>query len=257
MLPPCDHTSGLFAPAKKEIAMQLISAAENACLDWKRYYDYIEYNVEENEEKNRGYTAGIIGFTSKTGDMLEVVNSYDEKAPGNLLTRYLPALRKVKGTSSIAGLGEEFKSAWKKSADEERFREAQNENRDKRYFDPAVCQAQSDGLRTLGQFIYYDAIVMHGSDEANKSEASFEGIRAAAIEKAKPPAQGGDETDYLGAFLDARKAVMSNEPDHVGNIDRVDTMQRTFLEAENLDLSPPLSFRVNNQDFEIPVAQPK
>lgn len=37
------------------------------------------------------------------------------------------------------------------------------------YFDPAVNQAKSDGLGALGQFIYYDAIVMHGPGTSTDS----------------------------------------------------------------------------------------
>jgi hypothetical protein len=40
---------GLGSPAKKELAMQLVSSAENSSLDWKAQYGYIEYNVERNE----------------------------------------------------------------------------------------------------------------------------------------------------------------------------------------------------------------
>src|SRR4051812_13347860 len=83
--------AGLKEPRKKEIAMRLVSCAENSSLDWKAQYAYIEYNVEGNEKENRGYTAGIIGFTSKTHDMLEVVEYYEKIAPGNRLSEYLPA----------------------------------------------------------------------------------------------------------------------------------------------------------------------
>src|SRR4051794_40641743 len=58
---PATENAGLRDPAKKEIAMQLVSAAENSSLDWKAQYGYIEYNVEHNEKENRGYTAGVIG----------------------------------------------------------------------------------------------------------------------------------------------------------------------------------------------------
>ncbi|MGW2059062.1 chitosanase, partial [Streptomyces sp. NPDC001840] len=34
--------AGLDDPAKKEIAMQLVSSAENSSLDWKAQYGYIE-----------------------------------------------------------------------------------------------------------------------------------------------------------------------------------------------------------------------
>src|SRR5580704_2328751 len=82
---------GLRDPTKKEIAMQLVSAAENSSLDWKAQYAYIEYNVEHNAEENRGYTAGIIGFTSRTHDMLELVEHYQTLKPSNPLTPFLPA----------------------------------------------------------------------------------------------------------------------------------------------------------------------
>src|SRR5262245_29952809 len=56
----------LSDPAKKEIAMKLVSSAENSSLDWKAQYKYIE-----DIGDGRGYTAGIIGFCSGTGDMLD------------------------------------------------------------------------------------------------------------------------------------------------------------------------------------------
>ena len=55
-------------PAEKEIAMQLVSSAENTSLDWKAQYGYIEDIAD-----GRGYTAGIVGFCSGTGDMLELI----------------------------------------------------------------------------------------------------------------------------------------------------------------------------------------
>jgi chitosanase len=239
--------AGLRDPAKKEIAMRLVSSAENSSLDWKAQYGYIEYNVEENAKENRGYTAGIIGFTSRTHDMLELVRAYDQAAPGNPLSKYLPALEKADGTPSKAGLGKPFEQAWKAAAKDPKFQEAQDRERDREYFDPAVDQAQADGLRELGQFIYYDAIVMHGGgDDAD----SFGGIRAAAIKTAKPPSRGGEETAYLNAFLDARRAAMRAEKGHQ-DTSRVDTMQRRFLRAGNLGLNPPLDFEVSGDHYTI------
>src|SRR6476469_6737547 len=81
-------TSDLASPQKKEIAMRLVSSAENSSLNWRAQYRYIE-----DIHDGRGYTAGIIGFCSGTGDMLEVVQAYTAKVPGNPLATYLPALR--------------------------------------------------------------------------------------------------------------------------------------------------------------------
>ena len=246
-----EPAAGLKAPGKKEIAMQLVSSAENSSLDWKAQYGYIEYNVEKNAEENRGYTAGIIGFTSRTHDMLELVERYEKSSPGNALSKYLPVLRKVDGTPSREGLGKPFEEAWKKAAQDPQFRAAQDAERDRVYFNPAVDQAQADGLHELGQFIYYDAIVMHGpGDDRN----SFGGIRAAAVKKAALPSKGGDETAYLNAFLDARLRAMRAEQGHQ-DTSRVDTMQRKFLKAGNLRLELPLEFKVYGDDYKIPAGR--
>lgn len=171
--------AGLDDPHKKDIAMQLVSSAENSSLDWKSQYKYIE-----DIKDGRGYTAGIIGFCSGTGDMLDLVEHYTSLKPGNVLAKYLPALRKVNGTESHAGLGSAFERDWATAAKDTVFQQAQNDERDRVYFNPAVSQAKSDGLRALGQFMYYDAIVMHGP---GTDSTSFGGIRKTAMKKAKTP----------------------------------------------------------------------
>ncbi|GAA3237433.1 chitosanase [Nonomuraea helvata] len=232
----------LTDPHKKDIAMQLVSSAENSSLDWKAQYGYIE-----DIKDDRGYTAGIIGFCSGTGDMLELVELYAERKPGNVLAKYLPALRKVNGTASHMGLDPNFTKDWKTAAKDSVFQQAQNDERDRVYFNPAVNQAKQDGLRALGQFVYYDAMVMHGP---GSDKLSFGGIRKSALAKAKPPAQGGNEVTYLNAFLDARKAAMKAEEAHEDTT-RVDTMQRVFLKNGNLDLDPPLTWKVYGDSYTI------
>lgn len=244
---PATHTAairgdGLDAPYKKDIAMQIVSSNENSSLDWRAQYGYIE-----DIHDGRGYTAGIIGFCSGTGDMLELVETYTNTAPRNPLARFLPALRKVNGTDSHKGLGAPFVHAWKVAAERKDFEQAQNAERDRVYFDPAVRRAKADGLGTLGQFIYYDAMVMHGP---GSDHHSFGGIRAAALRHAQTPAQGGDETTYLNAFLDSRRWVMRHERGH-HNTTRIDTEQRVFLREGNLELDPPLVWHVYGDRYEI------
>ncbi|WP_326959036.1 chitosanase [Amycolatopsis sp. NBC_01286] len=235
-------TGDLSVAAKKEIAMKLVSSAENSSLDWKAQYKYIE-----DIGDGRGYTAGIIGFCSGTGDMLELVQAYTDAVPNNPLAKYLPALKKVNGTDSHSGLGSAFESAWKSAAATTAFQTAQNNERDRVYFNPAVSQGKTDGLSNLGQFAYYDAIVMHGP---GTDHSSFGGIRSAAIKKAKPPAQGGDEATYLKAFFAARKVVMNEEEAH-SDTSRIDTEQVTFLNAGNFDLHTPLKWKVYGDSYTI------
>lgn len=236
--PPAGGHVDLTDPRKKEIAMELVSSAENSSLDWKAQYQYIE-----DIGDGRGYTAGIIGFCTGTHDLLELVQLYTQRSPNNVLAKYLPALKKVDGSDSHAGLDPTFVGDWKTAAKDPVFQKAQDDERDRVYFNPAVQQAKKDGLRALGQFAYYDAAVMHGPD-------GMMSIRSRALKKAKPPSQGGDETAYLNAFLDERVVEMKKEEAH-SDTSRVDTEQRVFLRAGNLDLDPPLSWKVYGDPYNI------
>ncbi|GAA0797107.1 chitosanase [Spirilliplanes yamanashiensis] len=225
-------------PRKKDVAMQIVSTAENSSTNWRGQFGYIE-----DIRDGRGYTAGIIGFCSGTSDMLALVQEYTRRKPDNVLARYLPALRAVNGTASHAGLDPDYPRDWRTAAADPVFQQAQEDERDRQYFNPSLKQAKADGLRALGQFAYYDAAVMHGF-------GGMKSVRAQALKKAKPPSQGGDETAYLHAFLDARVAEMKKEAAH-DNTTRVDTAQRVFLNNGNLDLNTPLVFKVYGQTFRI------
>jgi len=222
--------------------MELVSSAENSSLDWRAQYKYIE-----DIHDGRGYTGGIIGFCSGTGDMLEVVQRYTALEPGNVLAKYLNALKADNGSATHNGLDPNFKKDWATAAADPKFQQAQNDERDAEYFTPAVSQAKADGLGALGQFIYYDAMVMHGP---GSDPLSFGGIRAAALRKAKAPSQGGDEGTYLNAFLDARIVAMKADPSHQ-DTSRVDTEQRVFVKANNFDLDTPLHWSVYGDSYTI------
>lgn len=236
---PDAGAAGLDAPEKKELAQRIVSSAENSSLDWRGQYDYIE-----DIDDGRGYTAGIIGFTTGTHDLLVLVERYTKSHPGNALARYLPALREVDGSESHEGLGSGFVAAWKAESRKAAFQRAQDSERDRVYFDPAVRIAKRDGLGVLGQFIYYDAMVMHGPG----SDPGFYGIRKRAVAQADTPAEGGDEKAYLDIFLDMRRGTMKDEK---RDTTRVDTAQRRFLYDGNLDLSTPLKWKVYGQSYEV------
>jgi len=238
--PPTSAPSGksLDDPAKKDVAMQIVSAAENSSLNWRAQFSYIE-----DIGDGRGYTAGIIGFCSGTGDMLELVQAYTNTKPSNVLAKYLPALRNVNGTDSHSGLDPNFTRDWKTAAADSVFQAAQESERDRVYFNPSVRDGKADGVRALGQFAYYDASVVHGYE-------GMRSIRSRALAKAKPPAQGGDERVWLNAFLDERVVEMKKEEAH-SDVSRIDTAQRVFLNNGNFDLNTPLDFKVYGDPFHI------
>ncbi|MFI6940933.1 chitosanase [Streptomyces sp. NPDC050418] len=232
---------GLAAKDKKELAQRIVASAENSTLDWRANYGYIEDIGDGN-----GYTAGIIGFCSGTHDMLQLVERYTKEHPDNGLAKYLPALRAVDGTDSHEGL-EDLPAAWEREAGKAAFREAQDRLRDDDYFEPAVRQAKMDGLNTLGQFMYYDAMVLHGPGTDSRG---FYGIREEAMERAQTKAEGGDEKAYLKAFLDVRREVMKAK-DADRDTSRIDTAQRVFLKAGNLALETPLQWKVYGDPYRV------
>lgn len=231
-------TSDLSSATKKEYAMKIVSSAENSSLDWRAQYSYIQ-----DIKDGRGYTAGIIGFCSGTGDMLELVTAYTKSYPSNGLAKYLPALKKVNNTASHSGLDPNYKADWAKEAKVTAFQTAQNKERDDVYFNPAVAKAKDDGLRALGQFAYYDASVVHGYDGCLA-------IRTRALKKAKSPAQGGTESAYLTAFLNERVVEMKKEEAH-SDVSRIETAQRVWLKAGNFDLNAPLNWKVYGDSYSI------
>ncbi|MHB9850460.1 chitosanase [Streptomyces krungchingensis] len=238
-----DMPPGLAAPGKKELAQQIVASAENSTLNWREAYGYIE-DIGDGQ----GYTAGIIGFCTGTHDLLTLVERYTDAHPDNGLARYLPALRKVDGTDSHEGLDPGFTAAWKREARLPAFRDAQVSERDRVYFGPAVRLAKLDGLGTLGQFVYYDAMVLHGP---GTGPDGFYGLRERAMREADLPSEGGDEKAYLDIFLDIRrKAMKSKNADR--DTTRIDTAQRQFLYDGNLDLKTPLEWKVYGEAYRIP-----
>jgi chitosanase len=84
---------------------------------------------------------------------------------------------------------------------------------------------------------------VHGFD-------GLQGVRRRALARAATPAAGGDETVYLGAFLDERDVEMRKEAAHE-DVSRIETAQRRFLREGNLDLDPPLRWAVYGDHYSI------
>lgn len=236
-----DRDQTIASGQLRNVVFSLVSSAENSSLDYEKQYSYIE-----DIGDGRGYTAGIIGFTTGTGDLLDVVLEYTNLQPDNVLEKYIPALENVIGTDSHEGLDPSFANDWIEASADPQMILAQDKILDDMYLSPAVEYAADDGLSALGQYIYYDALVVHGPGE---DEDSFQGIRAAAIKECRTPAQGGSEEEYLLTFLDRRTKIMLKEEAH-SDLSRIET-QRSFIQDGNYNLEPPLKWTMYGDDFEL------
>jgi chitosanase len=218
-------TTDIRQPVFQEMAFEFTSTAENSTTDWTTAYNYCQ-----DIKDGRGYTGGIVGFTSATGDMLELVQNYVAAKPsGNVLAPYLDGLEACAeygdtvddavygedggGASDIAAseLGSGFLSAWTNAANNDPiFRRCQREYRADAYWGPALAAAIADGLGGLGLLIYYDTIVNHGPGEPDTTldpddNGSFDNIRAAT----KAHNSTSNQKSYLTAFKNNRSTVLS------------------------------------------------
>jgi hypothetical protein len=174
------------AQIDQEKAFEITSTAENSTLQWWTQYRYIEDGAGIGD--NRGYTAGLVGFTSATGDMDDLIRNYlVPDNPTSPLASFLTGLATcasvgqgpTASSTANTNLGTSFQNAWRAAADNDAvFRKAQRDYRSDNYWDPAFAVAQADGLRALGAALYYDTYVNHGPGEPGSGDGSFEDIRS-------------------------------------------------------------------------------
>ena len=240
-----------MSEAERHHADQLICVFENDTL-------LPQYAYVERLDDGRGFTAGRVGFTTGTGDLLQVVQRYTRLVPKNPLAVFLPALRTLLAApdkDEIAGL-EGLTAAWTVAADDSRFRAVQDALVDQLYYRPAMAHAHRLGIRTaLGKAILYDAIVQHGDgDDPDSLPAMLERTEKGA---GGSPRHRVDERDFLRAFLVVRRATLSHAEDGATraawaeSVGRVDVF-RTLLDTGNVELQGPIQVEVGGRSIRIP-----
>jgi len=113
---------------------------------------------------------------------------------------------------------------------------AQDQVFDEVYWRPAVSIAEGAGLKTaLGHLVIYDTCIHSGPGMVGKIRAMF---------PEKSPANGGDEREWVRAYVTARRGWLAAFPNPIvqGTVYRPDAF-RVIMDAGNWDLRMPLVVR--------------
>ena len=239
-------SAGLMDPQTMLRAARIVSTFENSTTE-------IQYGYAEDIADGRGITAGRAGFTSGTGDLLEVVRRYAQQRLASGLADYLPALERVNGSDSTEGLSG-FPEVWKRTSETDPLlNQIQDRVADELYFQPAMNHARQLGVATaLGQLIVWDTILQHGEGHPSDDPDGLPAIMNDVL--AEYGTVAGNEAAWLANFLRVRRAHLLDPADAAtrdawrDSVSRVDALQ-SILDTGNLDLRPPLAWDVYGDSF--------
>jgi chitosanase len=205
----------------------------------------------------RGVTAGRIGFTSATGDLVEVVERLTAARPGNRLAKFLPRLRVLATTSSGSVVGlEGIAKAWRRESATSDMKAVQDALYDEWYWQPTFdLAARMHVTSALGLAILGDSMVQHG-------EGSDPDGVPALVRRATAAAGGRvgtriTEVQWLRAFLRVRRADLAHahNPETravwAESVTRVDAL-RQLLDDNQLELDHSITLHAGGYDNRIP-----
>lgn len=270
--PPTDEVEPLrplgerfpLSEVQYDLAIQLIAIFENR--ERTLQYPYVEYLGD-----GRGYTSGIVGFTTGTGDALLVIRQYedlltgvpeDDDLPGYARDRrilsYLPELERIEALDrsaperdEIGGLGG-YADAWMEAAEDPLFRAAQDSVFSRLYYQPALELASVVGVRSgFGRAQILDAIIQHGG---GYDPDGLPAMLALTYSELGSPADWDEEWAWMDRFLEIRDDLLycahgdGTREAWRESRTRVN-VYRQILEAGNLDLSSPLRFNLDSREW--------
>ncbi|KAI8323515.1 lysozyme-like protein [Martensiomyces pterosporus] len=196
----------------KELALKITNIYENG--DTRFHYEYCE-----DFKDGRGYTSGIAGFCTGTGDAWQVIQQYHGTPPKrDDFSKYDPVLKEyaAKGSPSLNNL-QGYCDTWKRlGQSDKKFQAAQDTIRDNLYFSPSQKYADKLGLKfSISQAQLYDAGIQHGTGTDADGLGGLVKATNAAFTKDAPGSSGStltinghkvDEVVWLQKFLNVRTA---------------------------------------------------
>lgn len=240
---------------QRRLADQIISIFENGTPE-------LQYGYAEKLGDGRGITAGRAGFTSGTGDLLEVIERYIELQPDTGFKALLPTLerRARYWSGSTRKLGK-LPAMWQALGDDPLFRQAQDEIVDRMYFQRAQRYAREAGAtRPLTLLLLYDAVIQHGfgSDDPDGLPAM---LRKTCRAVGGTPSTGVDEAQWAQEFLRIRRKVLSRAHSFATrrvwaeSVPRVDALQQ-LVDANEWELHSPVTLQPWGPTFTVDGSTP-
>jgi chitosanase len=209
---------------------------------WENDTTIFQYAFARNNNDGYGYTVGRIGFTTATGDALEIVKCLSTAAPTHLLKKYEAALTALNAkriatgsiqasTVTLDAIGS-FTTDWANTANAAATKSAmatcQDAEVDKSYWAPSLPIVQKWGLSSaLTRAAVYDSMVIHGqfNVEALAKQANIDTGNAAQTPAATPLSRAA-ESAWLAAYSNRRAALMNGNSAWRGSIARAANYER-------------------------------
>lgn len=214
--------------------LSLVSIAENSTTEW-----WTKFNYCENIHDGRGYTVGLFGACSGTGDLLQMVQEVQKINPSHVMCQFIPTLKKIKGSKTH---GLELMPSVIATLNEDRtWQIATFKILLKLYWKPAFDLCAKNKMPSPASLGFmYDIALNHGADVLEKL---CQGLASA-----------GSETSKLSKLIQHRVLEISNDPStNPGQhgepqYDRC-TMWHTLL--NNLSLTLPIHCTCYGEKFTI------
>jgi len=184
---------------QKRVAEQVISVFENNTTQ-------IQYDYAEDINDSRGVTAGRVGFTTETGDLLELLKRYNNTVIGSKIGSYVHKLRNKEEFEPYEQ--DAFIDDWKyEVANSKLFIDIQDKLSDEMYYYPAMQRAYDLNLTLpVSLLVMYDTNVQHGMDHETIDNVYIAGLND-IIELTD---NKDSEDDWIREFLGNREYILNH-----------------------------------------------
>jgi chitosanase len=211
---------------QKKNILRLTSIFENSNMEF-------QWGYCENINDGRGYTCGISGFCSGTGDLVEVFAEYCWLRPDDKKAKDIYKILERTNNDDTSKLSE-LPKFFTDNKDNDQFKSAQVVITNKLYVQGCNRICTTFMIRTaLGVGQIFDACTNHGES----------GAKEIALRVGNLP-----EQEWITNFLTERKKILAADKTWKEAIDRINVYQKLQKE-ENYDLKSPIKVKCYGDNF--------